>query len=463
MIMKRKLYFICFSLLCIIYGCQKDNLNSEEVSLISQNTEEDYDTFAKSFASVIDNKEVRAALKVKALEKFDGDYDVLVKDFVLLKLKDGRSILDLLNEKNKSIKSIIENNPLLTIFVPKLEIFTAETWNTEKEIPIVALRNLSAVTNEIIAYDINNNVIKLDKRKEPEIPTILIKQNEIVPIISDKNTQVIKPKSYRKNGSIVAKANSQRNWRVLDPLAPRVLEAINKNIPLTNIRDYVYYGLDPSNNVTKSKLTGYDYAEHIISIELTDKLVLDKIADWGEGNLEIKITVNMLQKDGTVLKLNKALFPTKDDLYQPPVGRNAGYLKPFVSFEPIALTTWDNYTLGNMWTFHAEEVDSGDEKTEVKTIENTFTVEGGGSFEANIIGIFKLGFSGKGSSIEKKTETVTIKSTNNSDDLYDAMLNYLEPVAKLEKVGRESYVYRPHYLNTGAIKIRVEPYPTGGF
>jgi hypothetical protein len=115
-----------------------------------------------------------------------------------------------------------------------------------------------------------------------------------------------------------------------------------------------------------------------------------------------------------------------------------------------------------MWTFHAEEFDEGEERTTTETIENTFTKEGGGSFEVTLNEIFKIGLSGKASKVERKTSTFTMKSTNNSDNMYDAILNYLEPVAQLEKVGRDSYQYRPYYLNTGAIKIRVEPYPTGG-
>jgi len=467
--MKKRLYFICFSLLCLTYSCQKDKTNNQETNQIPQElTQDNYHTFAKSLAKVIDNKEIKAALKTKALEKFDGDYDVLVKDFALIKLKDGTSILDLLTKEDKTIKTIIENNPLLTIYVPKLKIFDANNWDIDNITPIVAVRNLHPDSTEINAYDHNNKIVRLKKTTEPNIATILIKKNEIVPFLNDKSTQVVRAKSFdsvlsvNKATSNNKRASSERNWRVLDPLAPKVLEAIDKNIPLSNIRDYVYYGLNPNENINKSVLTGYDYAEHIISIELTSELVLDKIADWGEGNLEIKIVVNIPQQNGTPLQINKVIFCTKDDLYQAPTHRVPGYVKPFVGFDPIQIATWDNYNLGNMWTFHAEEFDEGEERTTTETIENTFTKEGGGSFEVTLKEIFKIGLSGKTSTVEKKTSTFTMKSTNNSDNMYDAILNYLEPVAHLEKVGRDSYQYRPYYLNTGAIKIRVEPYPTAG-
>jgi hypothetical protein len=466
--MRRELYFTFLSLIFLIYSCQKDKTNNQETNQIPQElTQDNYHTFAKSLAKVIDNKEIKAALKTKALEKFDGDYDVLVKDFVLIKLKDGKSILDLLAKQNEEVRSIIANNPLLTIYVPELKIFSANNWDTEKTTPIVAVRNNNG-SNKIYAYNTRLNIVELDKKIEPTNPTILVKTNERLPLINDESTQVIIAKSFdstssvNKAASVNNRASSNRNWRVLDPLAPKVLEAINKNIPLSNIRDYVYYGLNPNENINESKLTGYDYAEHIISIQLTDELVLNKIADWGEGDLEIKITVNIPQQNGTPLQINKVIFCTKDELYQPPSGRTAGYLKPFVGFDPIQIATWDNYNLGNMWTFHAEEFDEGEERTTTETIENTFTKEGGGSFEVTLNEIFKIGLSGKASKVERKTSTFTMKSTNNSDNMYDAILNYLEPVAQLEKVGRDSYQYRPYYLNTGAIKIRVEPYPTGG-
>ncbi|MDQ1151641.1 hypothetical protein [Sphingobacterium zeae] len=452
--MRKKLYFTFFSLLSLTYSCQKDKTSNQETNQIIQEfTQDNYHTFAKSLAKIIDNKEIKAALKAKALEKFDGDYDVLVKDFVLVKLKDGNSVLDLLTEQNEEIRSIIANNPLLTIYVPELTIFSANNWDTEKTTPIIAIRNNKG-GNKIYAYNTRLNIIELDKKIEPTIPTILVKSNERLPFIDNESVQIVNSKPFSKIASDRTGSDRSKDMG----FAPRIEEAISKGLPLSNIRDYVYYGLDPKNNILKGELNSQNYAEHIRAIELTSKAVLDKIADWGEGDLEIKITVNIPQRDGTPLQISKAIFCKKTDLYQEPTSRKEGFVRLFVGFDPIQIATWDNYNLGNLWTFHAEEFDEGEERTSTETIENTFTKEGGGSFEVTLKEIFKIGLSGKVSEVERKTTTFTMKSTNNSDNLYGAILNYLEPIAIADGTGN----YNPYYLNTGAIKIRVEPYPTGG-
>ncbi|MGE8292141.1 MAG: hypothetical protein ACN6ON_10690 [Sphingobacterium sp.] len=452
--MRKKLYFTFFSLLSLTYSCQKDKTNNQETNQIIQElTQDNYHTFAKSLAKIIDNKEIKAALKAKALEKFDGDYDVLVKDFVHIKLKDGKSVLDLLTEQNEEIRSIIANNPLLTIYVPELTVFSANNWDTEKTTPIIAIRNNNG-GNKIYAYNTRLNIIELDKKIEPTIPTILVKSNERLPFIDNESVQIVNSKPFSKIASDRTGSNRSKDMG----FAPRIEEAISKGLPLSNIRDYVYYGLDPKNNILKGELNSQNYAEHIRAIELTSKVVLDKIADWGEGDLEIKITVNIPQRDGTPLQISKAIFCKKTDLYQDPTSRKEGFIRLFVGFDPIQIATWDNYNLGNLWAFHAEEFDEGEERTSTETIENTFTKEGGGSFEVTLKEIFKIGLSGKVSKVERKTTTFTMKSTNNSDNLYGAILNYLEPIAIADGTGN----YKPYYLNTGAIKIRVEPYPTGG-
>jgi len=438
----------------LTYSCQKDKTSNQETNQIIQEfTQDNYHTFAKSLAKIIDNKEIKAALKAKALEKFDGDYDVLVKDFVLIKLKDGKSVLDLLTEQNEEIRSIIANNPLLTVYVPELTVFSANNWDTEKTTPIIAIRNNNG-GNKIYAYNTRLNIIELDKKTEPTIPTILVKSNERLPFIDNESVQIVNSKPFSKIASDRTGSNRSKDMG----FAPRIEEAISKGLPLSNIRDYVYYGLDPKNNILKGELNSQNYAEHIRAIELTSKVVLDKIADWGEGDLEIKITVNIPQRDGTPLQISKAIFCKKTDLYQDPTSRKEGFMRLFVGFDPIQIATWDNYNLGNLWAFHAEEFDEGEERTSTETIENTFTKEGGGSFEVTLKEIFKIGLSGKVSKVERKTTTFTMKSTNNSDNLYGAILNYLEPIAIADGTGD----YKPYYLNTGAIKIRVEPYPTGG-
>ena len=136
-----------------IVGSCSDNMveNSENSSLIEKNDGEvDLNSLKSEFsfalARVLNESEgVRKLIKEEAIKQFDHDYDVL---YMLVKDKQlgGGGTLEgflLKYVSRENLLSLYKEMPTLTIFVPSLpgDSFSAEGWNTAKEIPYVAYKN----------------------------------------------------------------------------------------------------------------------------------------------------------------------------------------------------------------------------------------------------------------------------------------------------------------------------------
>ncbi|MDR2684441.1 MAG: hypothetical protein LBB53_03550 [Prevotellaceae bacterium] len=137
-------------------------------------------------AAMYESKELRNFIKHEALKRFDCDYDVLynyVKDNAVEGT--GKTLRELLTpyfkESGVSLDEIARQVPLLTIFVPALpeNSFSAESWDVEKYVPLVAvrLRGCSEVPiftrNDTVAFKLKGNII-------PGFPVVVVKDNERV-------------------------------------------------------------------------------------------------------------------------------------------------------------------------------------------------------------------------------------------------------------------------------------------
>ncbi len=148
--------------------------------------------FAVIIAKSLEDKEFREFYKTEAINKFDGDYDILyslVKDKTT---KTGKSLQTRVSEiasevkKSSGLKFKTEFNSVNELInkIPKLQIaipVNCEKWNTDIFVPPVACLNSElknkAVT-QVKAYDSKGNVIMLDKKKAPDYPVIVISINE---------------------------------------------------------------------------------------------------------------------------------------------------------------------------------------------------------------------------------------------------------------------------------------------
>jgi hypothetical protein len=201
----KNLVLICVILLVLIASCQSDaienSVSSEllnEVEILIPTTailiteksaisfEEgevlDAANYAQLLANAIADKSVRSFIKDESNKKFDGDYNFLVNNTMESKVgaitfKEKISQLN----ANSMLKSanVIESalqNEKLHVSVPVL----IEEWDINKHelLVAVAVGAVDGETKYLNAYDSKGRVYLIDAFIEPDVPVIVIANNE---------------------------------------------------------------------------------------------------------------------------------------------------------------------------------------------------------------------------------------------------------------------------------------------
>lgn len=504
----RKIYLLTGALAFLFFSCKKNAEKevSPEMGLtfsIEQNNQ-DKTVFARTFARALSNQEVRSLLKQEALKQFDHDYDVLYDVARELTTASGKSLHELIAgyaEDPAVFDAIVQRQPLLTIYVPTLNKFNATAWDVTAQVPVVAVRNTedAKAGKALFAYNADGHQLTMSYADGGDMPVVVVKENERVITLhtgaAQGNMRQQSGNKYQftysafdnttgKDGSGKFREAGDRPVRgggtgdtttYIDNShqisSPALRYAYEKK--LASQRDYVYYGIDPSSNIDSGRFKN-QYAEHIVSIEMEDEAALKKITDdWTEGNLEIVVNVLMLARDGAGITVKKGINCTVDNLkHKPGTPRPANYradgILEYTLPNPLEIDGWDAYKYGDKWKFVVSEFDPGTETTTTTTVSSEYSSNFNANAGIELFGILKLGVGGGTSNKETKTTTVTIKSTNISDDLYEGMLNFYTPVYSRiteTRPGRggssPSTVILPkvYTVNTGMIRLRIEPLP----
>lgn len=203
--MKRLNLILCVLIITALFSCTK-----KEAEVISDRQDNNFEIFndteynemMKSVAiavseSMNESPEFRRLLKIEALKMFDGDYDILLSKISNVEISRNEGNLKKSNEKIKvkdllgakitersKLKSggnildeLTEAFPLLQIAIP----VHAEEWVPEAYTPTVTFlpeEYDDATTEVLTGYDKDGNLEYLDVRNEPDVPVIVISQNE---------------------------------------------------------------------------------------------------------------------------------------------------------------------------------------------------------------------------------------------------------------------------------------------
>ena len=191
----------CENTLDTFTSCEKP-INGEcaptQQANINVATNSELDGIAQAISLALQSSEdFNNIIKNKALEKFDGDYDVMLQTLGKQELSDYNStrvggngvttVAMLLNEKfpnNKTrsvapddiIKYLTEKYPLLQVSVP----VHAEDWE-DGYIPTVVFIGddyVDGVTEFVKGYDNTGKEVWVDAINEPDVPVIVIGMNE---------------------------------------------------------------------------------------------------------------------------------------------------------------------------------------------------------------------------------------------------------------------------------------------
>ncbi len=141
---------------------------------------QDIEDMALAVALSLKNDSFQTLVKSKASEKFDGDFDILLSDFVGQSLQDGKTVKNVLSEnwskKNKTIQMILDKNPRLQIAV-----YRCDEWTPKDYTPPVAYYNVfqdDRTIEQLDAFTNSGERIKIDAKVEYPLPMIIVDFNE---------------------------------------------------------------------------------------------------------------------------------------------------------------------------------------------------------------------------------------------------------------------------------------------
>jgi len=157
-----------------------ENTTIKTTNTIYCNLLEDLDDFALALSHSLNNSSIGSLIKSKVLDKFDGDFEILLKEIESCQLKNGKEFNVIMNSHLKksgnSIQSLIEKYPKLQIAIPRKCI----NWDPENYNPLVAyynpLKDEKSIT-KLIAYNFTKR-IEIDAKTEYNHPVIVIGFNE---------------------------------------------------------------------------------------------------------------------------------------------------------------------------------------------------------------------------------------------------------------------------------------------
>ena len=336
--MKNLLLSFLFTAMVFLFvsSCKKEDIpetntiDPTKFNSLFQGKEALKHTFSQALAKTLtSDATVRAFIKAEALKQMDQDYDVLyelVKDDMLPNGKTLRGTLLQYFNSEADLAAIEKQYPLLTIFVPQLpeNSFSAATWNTQSQVPEVAIR--LNTTNEVPMIKSTGEEYVLEAQNIPGFPVVVVKENErMVSSLTDdfnkvKSTRTLKSKSgiaFKFIDDAFDKGMEGQKSVHLNPARTAPAAVFDKKLIDAYLiykdadgwqRDYVYYGITPA---SPNGEFSYDFREHITSFRLqgqdalaTFKELADHSRDpgvktlkfgnetgWTDGQFELWFTV----------------------------------------------------------------------------------------------------------------------------------------------------------------------------
>lgn len=172
----------------VLISCEREHqefIHNHEFNSLVSNPKE---AFASALSkAVVAHAELRSFIKDEAVKQFDKDYDVFYP-FVKNKVVSGnKTFRDYILEymPDTELLEIEKALPLLNVLVPDWEwigAFSVNTWNPNDESIIVGYSDRESIKHPIIY---NGDVVDTLMAGEfPSIPTLIIKENERMKVVS---------------------------------------------------------------------------------------------------------------------------------------------------------------------------------------------------------------------------------------------------------------------------------------
>lgn len=546
--MKRQFYYL--AMVAMLFSCKKELKNELSNTTTVFEKQNSKTVFSKALAIAIEKEPtLRVFIKNEALKQFDLDNDVLfqmVKDEKVVSDKTFYDLLSQYAQSKEELDAAINSSPTLTIMIPELPYFSPANWNANLEIPLVAVSPASNNFNAINLYNSKGEVTKIESGSVPAFPVLVVKENERVnvtvnnvdrsPVSSvllrtkGSSAEVFLEKENMKfsfsndafngmssNGvdlrSLSNKMMSASRGKVArvdgvftgddntitkssNPIDPLVIKAFDSNLDWQ--RDFVYYGLNPSEGKNKGKFNNR-VVEHIVAIRMKDgefNRISDHSVDptvneswhvppgrsegrfvtnWTDGYFDIRISILINAKNGAGTQLNKVISAKGSDLYdiaykcerlpgRPTTPGSCRFdkvtPKNFFINEPLVSWNLENY--GAAWKFIVSEYDPSEEIITTYNESTKFASNFG--FDIGFGETVKIGYK-FGSSMETtSSSTYQYKTTRGSDELGEGIMEFGSPIILRKEVIRPDRGapgtltnYVTNEISCGSIYLCVEP------
>lgn len=200
--MKNLKPILCFLSVLLLSACSKEEVIEQELVVpLSVATDPDVvfknkllTDYAKVLARAVQEKELRTIIHERAMQRFDGDYDVLVKRLEAEKLVGpNRTVRELMDRMRtdprlRSIGVVNTDSDYLKIstYIPNVQVSVpvhCEYWDASTFIPLVAVLPYDYKEqpgNSITAYDADGNAYRLSADEEPGFPVLVVGRSERV-------------------------------------------------------------------------------------------------------------------------------------------------------------------------------------------------------------------------------------------------------------------------------------------
>lgn len=395
-----------------------------------------------------------------------------------------------IEDKNK-IQDIEHILPTLTIFITSLpmESFSAEKWNTESEIPRVAIK--SFLSNDVPIVDAEGKEFVLPSKYIPSFPVVVVKEN--IRVIHEDHNDFNKYKNTR-----ILRDDDGIKYRFIDNCFDKELKK-NKRIALTGTldnkivnaysifqgtdnwhRDHIYYGLSLTEN---SGPFNYDFEERITSFKFSNGNAYDAISDqtedpgltasqttnqasfWTSGSFTFKFKALINGVNGVGAEIANYYYASPEDLFHieyssyviNPIGNPIYVYLPQV-LEPkevnpnLSIFKWNLYEYSTSIKISVEEVDSNE--TQTSTIQTSATFATNFSAEGTIS---KVGLKFGANFQQSKNVTYQTVTNLGSDMLGDCIINFADKI-----ITGQNSIYGINYYTLqeygSAYRLTVEPY-----
>lgn len=502
----KKLAFV-FSILALS-SCSTEedfteNKTVQELDKISPKDEKSIlkEKFAFSLMkSIKESPGLREIIKDETLKMFNKDYEVLVYTIKDYTLENGMTLEQTINQNadsNFQLSNLLRIEPTLTLLVPELplESFSAKKWNTQSEIPAVAIRTNYTNQVPLITPDLNLEMMPSDVI--PGFPVIVVKNNErVVSKLENPNIRDLKTTTVFEKDGIIMKFwtdsfnnADKRKARLLihpDRTLISAYTIYDEQSPNLNgwQRDFIYYKIQPSSS---NGPFIYDFKEHLRSFSMTGdptnayNRISDQTGDptfrnnhrintshWTGGFYEFKVRTIINAKNGVGNELINGFTVSPDDLffleYETYTKGTLFWEKTYYRLKNISnktvyvdlpLINWDLDEYASSIKIEIEEVDL----TITSVITDTRTVKFATNFGIDTaLGVkTKIGLK-FGASVETiQTQTVQKTFTQGNNFLGEAIVNFADKVIIRKTNLRNMWVTRDYITGSGYCEFSIEP------